>query len=457
MKKIISVAVALCIAITSLFTSVYAMADSKVTSGDIKKKLNDTAIYLLSEKKEDFSVNNVKNLVAYINAGIDVNDYKDEFTKSVKENLESNSGKIIAVVGYDENNNWAPIKGESAGIYANVIIALDYFGFDVKNFEGINLVENFKNVKLNKDHENQYLFSSIFAVAEKYGLADTLKAAQNFLLNNYYEFGTGSTYYTSTDSDAQLVVALAPYSNKYKSVIDDTLNCMESYKADGGYLYNLDKVYNYNTKELEDPVISGNSTGLALAAYSAVNNFDKAQKIYNEIVNSFECKDVKGAYAYTAGGDENALATADVFTGLTKFYEALKVKETQDALTTTTTTAPANNITTTTATSTSKTAVAKIKAPKKTSIKKVKGVKKAISVTWKKVSGVKGYQVQVATNKKFKKNKKTVTIKKQKTTKATVKKLKAKKKYYVRVRTYKIANGKKVYSSWSKVKSVKTK
>ena len=33
----------------------------------------------------------------------------------------------------------------------------------------------------------------------------------------------------------------------------------------------------------------------------------------------------------------------------------------------------------------------------------------------------------------------------------------AKKKYYVRVRTYKIANGKKVYSAWSKVKSVKTK
>ena len=457
MKKIISVAVALCIAITSLFTSVYAMADSKVTSGDIKKKLNDTAIYLLSEKKADFDVENVKSLVSYINAGIDVNDYKDEFTKSVKENLDSNSGKIIAVVGYDENNNWAPIKGESAGVYANVITALDYFGFDVKNYEGINLVENFKNVKLNKDHENQYLFSSIFAVAEKYGLADTLKTAQNFLLNNFYEFGTGSTYYTSTDSDAQLVVALAPYSNKYKSVIDDTLNCMESYKADGGYLYNLDKVYNYNTGELEDPVISGNSTGLALAAYSAMNDFDKAQKIYNEIVNSFECKDVKGAYAYTAGGDENALATADVFTGLTKFYEALKIKETKDALTTTTTTAPANNITTTTTTSTSQAAVAKIKAPKKTSIKKVKGAKKAISVTWKMVSGVKGYQVQVATNKKFKKNKKTVTIKKQKTTKTTVKKLKAKKKYYVRIRTYKIANGKKVYSSWSKVKSVKTK
>ncbi|MEI3288334.1 MAG: leucine-rich repeat domain-containing protein [Eubacterium sp.] len=94
---------------------------------------------------------------------------------------------------------------------------------------------------------------------------------------------------------------------------------------------------------------------------------------------------------------------------------------------------------------------------KSASIKKVKAAKKAISVIWKKVGGVKGYQVQVATDKKFKKNKKTVTIKKQKTTKTTVKKLKAKKKYYVRVRTYKIVNGKKVYSSWSKVKSVKTK
>ena len=102
-------------------------------------------------------------------------------------------------------------------------------------------------------------------------------------------------------------------------------------------------------------------------------------------------------------------------------------------------------------------AVVKASKPKKTKIKKVKVTKKALAVTWNKVSGVKGYQVQVATDKKFKKNKKTVTIKKQKTTKTTVKKLKAKKKYYIRVRTYKTVKGKKVYSSWSSAKSVKTK
>lgn len=95
--------------------------------------------------------------------------------------------------------------------------------------------------------------------------------------------------------------------------------------------------------------------------------------------------------------------------------------------------------------------------PKKTSIKKLSKGKKKFTVTWAKVSGVKGYQIQYSSDKKFKKNNKSVTVTKQKTTKATVKKLKSKKKYYVRVRTYKTVNGKKIYSSWSKVKSVKTK
>lgn len=95
--------------------------------------------------------------------------------------------------------------------------------------------------------------------------------------------------------------------------------------------------------------------------------------------------------------------------------------------------------------------------PKKTSIKKLSKGKKKFTVTWAKVSGIKGYQIQYSSDKKFKKNNKSVTVTKQKTTKATVKKLKSKKKYYVRVRTYKTVNGKKIYSSWSKVKSVKTK
>ena len=96
-------------------------------------------------------------------------------------------------------------------------------------------------------------------------------------------------------------------------------------------------------------------------------------------------------------------------------------------------------------------------ATEKLIIKKLKAKKKALAVFWNKMSDLSGYQIQVATDKKFKKNKKTVTVAKQNASKKTVKKLKSKKKYYVRIRSYKIVNGKKVYGKWSKIKSVKTK
>ena len=96
-------------------------------------------------------------------------------------------------------------------------------------------------------------------------------------------------------------------------------------------------------------------------------------------------------------------------------------------------------------------------ATQKLRVKKLVSKRKALVVYWNKIANVSGYQIQVATDKKFKKNKKTVTIAKQNASKKIVKKLKAKKKYFVRVRAYKIVNGKKSYGKWSKIKSVKTK
>ena len=97
------------------------------------------------------------------------------------------------------------------------------------------------------------------------------------------------------------------------------------------------------------------------------------------------------------------------------------------------------------------------KKPATTKVKKVKAAKKSLTIKWSKVKGASGYEIQVATDKKFKKNKKSILVKKQKTTSAKIKKLKSKKKYYVRVRTYKIVGRKKVYSSWINGKAIKTK
>ena len=87
-----------------------------------------------------------------------------------------------------------------------------------------------------------------------------------------------------------------------------------------------------------------------------------------------------------------------------------------------------------------------------TSISSIKVKNEAITIKWKKKSGITGYQIQYSTNSKFKKGNKSIKIKNAKTISKKITKLKAAKKYYVRIRTYK---GKK-YSKWSKVKSIKT-
>lgn len=90
---------------------------------------------------------------------------------------------------------------------------------------------------------------------------------------------------------------------------------------------------------------------------------------------------------------------------------------------------------------------------------KVKSPKaKRVKVTWKKANGeVTGYEIQIARNKKFTKSLKTIDIKKANVSKKTIKKLKSKKKYFVRVRAYKTIDNKKYYGNWSKIVSKKVK
>ena len=99
--------------------------------------------------------------------------------------------------------------------------------------------------------------------------------------------------------------------------------------------------------------------------------------------------------------------------------------------------------------------------PKGTKLSKVTAKKKKALVKWKKQTAqTTGYQIQYGGNAKFN-GAKITTIKKNKTVSATLKKLKAKKKYYVRIRTYKNVqiNGRstQLYSNWSKAKTVKVK
>ena len=93
--------------------------------------------------------------------------------------------------------------------------------------------------------------------------------------------------------------------------------------------------------------------------------------------------------------------------------------------------------------------------PKKQSISLVNKIKKQLTIKWKKNTKASGYQVVYSTNKKFTGKK---TVRKAKTiTSYKIKGLKKGKKYYVKVRSYKTVNGKRIYGAYSTVKKATIK
>lgn len=95
-------------------------------------------------------------------------------------------------------------------------------------------------------------------------------------------------------------------------------------------------------------------------------------------------------------------------------------------------------------------------SPQPTKLKKLAGKKKKIKVTWnRQTTQTDGYQIMYSTNKTFS-TYKIVTVNGAKKTSYTIKGLKKKKKYFIRIRTFRNVGGKIFVSSWSKKKSVKT-
>ena len=97
--------------------------------------------------------------------------------------------------------------------------------------------------------------------------------------------------------------------------------------------------------------------------------------------------------------------------------------------------------------------------PYGTSIRKLTAANKGFIVKLKKqATQTTGYQLQYSTSKNFSSRKtKTITITNTTTTTKKITKLLTKRKYFVRVRTYKYVNGKNIASAWSTTKNVTTK
>ena len=163
---------------------------------------------------------------------------------------------------------------------------------------------------------------------------------------------------------------------------------------------------------------------------------------------------VTTADALKAEGTYNIVVTA------TGYNKTLEFTYTNKSDTTATKPSEATTATKPAATTTATQPTTAAKTTKKVTVKKqtakVKAGKKKLTITWKKDKNVSGYQIKVATKKNFK-GAKTYTVKSYKTYKKVIKKLKAKKKYFVKVRAYKTVGKSKVYGAYSAVRSCKVK
>lgn len=437
MKKLLSVLLS-AVMIFSAVVPFSALAETKslsvkdIATAQVEAKADMLGAMNYLKAKTPQTVANSYEVHKFAQAGGDVSEY----LTALESNLKANNGKIMARQAKETEDS------ENLVYYAVAIDVLTILGKDVTNFGGYNVKQAFETfAQTNKNVSNPYFYRCIVEACKAIGNDDLAKTLID-QMSKKYTVGSGlDNWGYSCDNTSVYAATVAPYKAYYQTNYNDALKLIAKYKKDKGYYSDEQWVKSENA----------DSTAMALMAYSAAGDFDKAYEAY-QLLKNFEIKNKNGVFMAadwkTGAMTENQLATEDALRALSYFDSACEQKI-KDITYSEPTTKPAP-------TTKPETAKPQSTKPAKTKIQKISAGKKSITAQWKKVAGVSAYQVQIATNKKFSKNKKTFKVSK-KSTKVKIKKLKAKKVYYVRVRSYKKVNGKKVYSKWSTVRKVKTK
>lgn len=437
MKKLLSVLLS-AVMIFSAVVPFSALAETKtlglkeVVTAQVEAKADMFGAINYLKASTPQTVANSYEVHKFAQAGGDVSEY----LTALESNLKANNGKIMA------RQQGETADSENLVYYAVAIDILTILGKDVTNFGGYNVKQAFETfAQTNKNVSNPYFYRCIVEACKTIG-SDKLARDLIDQMSKSYKVGSGlDNWGYSCDNTSVYVATVAPYKAYYQTNYNDALKLIAGYKKNKGYCYQTTFEEN------------ANSTAMALMAYSAAGDFDKAYEAY-QLLKNFESDKNNGVFMAadwkTGAMTENQLATADALRALSYFDDACdqKIKDLSNS-DSTKPTQPAP-------TTKPETAKPQSTTPAKTKVQKISTGKKSITAQWKKVAGVSAYQVQIATNKKFSKNKKTFKVSK-KSTKVKIKKLKAKKVYYLRVRSYKKVNGKKVYSKWSTVRKVKTK
>lgn len=280
MKKISAMLLAV-ILVMSVSMTVFG-----ATKGDTDKKVSTSLAYISAEWENNPTVNeNLKDFYIFTCTNADMSKYKNGFAESVKTAVSDNTLTADSTV-------------LAVGALANL-------GYDVTNFNGTNLVDLLKSFGADG-------FSTPFSLVYGITLAD--KLGENELKNVYaeklagcYEIGKGTDFWggwgTSADDLGTLIIGLSYAKTDYEEIISDAVSLLETYYTADGYT-------NYGA--------NADSTALALGAYSALGDKEKADSVYDMLIDKFYDKETGGFKAEY----DPYYATSDAVYGIS-FYRMI--------------------------------------------------------------------------------------------------------------------------------------
>lgn len=275
MKKFLAALLAVMLVMTTSITAFGADFE------DVMEKIDSGIAYAFDGNygKDGYDVSSSKNFNIYIKSFADTDKYEAAYLASVKEALDNGTC--------------------TGGTLALVVQNLLLLGEDVESFEGYNLVNLFTQTDVTAYAANPYYYTYAIETALYLFEDDYAKKLCDQYLT-YYTMGTGTDFWggygTSPDDLAMFVIGIGQYADGYEAYIEDALKLLETYYTADGYS-------NYGA--------NADSTAFALAAYSVVENKEKADEVY-DLLQKF--------YDESTGGYKTEydpyIATADAVFGM---------------------------------------------------------------------------------------------------------------------------------------------
>lgn len=280
MKRI--TAALLCVMLV-ICTSVTAFG---ATKNDVKEKTQTAVAFAFdgNYSTQGYDVSSSKNFYILVSTGADVSSYEDAYFASVETAAKSGTLTDVGTIGL-------------------AISIADMLGRDARNISGVDLVEILQNTPVENNGGTPYSYTYAIEAAHNHALDETETALSEKLLT-YYTMGEGTDFWggygTSPDDLGMFIIALSYDSAAYSEQINDALSILETYYTEDGYS-------NYGA--------NADSTAFALAAYSALGNKEKADSVYDLLINKFYSAETGG---FIADYDEY-YATADALFAF-KYY-----------------------------------------------------------------------------------------------------------------------------------------